>query len=77
MSDYYDVCLAERESMLLQSASYRSIHEKVETHGLLMDLFEEERPDVVIHLAAQAGVDTQLKTHVSTLKATSTERLNF
>ena len=57
MSDYYDVSLKEqRESMLLQSASYRSIHEKVETHGLLMDLFEEERPDVVIHLAAQAGV---------------------
>lgn len=57
MSDYYDVSLKEqRESILLQSASYRSIHEKVETHGLLMDLFEEERPDVVIHLAAQAGV---------------------
>ena len=42
--------------MLIQSASYRSIHEKVETHGLLMDLLEKERPDVVIHLAAQAGV---------------------
>ena len=57
MSDYYDVSLKERrESMLLQSASYRSIHEKIETANVLMDLFEEERPDVVIHLAAQAGV---------------------
>ena len=57
MSDYYDVSLKERrESMLLQSASYRSVHEKVETPNVLMDLFEEERPDVVIHLAAQAGV---------------------
>ena len=57
MSDYYDVSLKERrESMLLQSASYRSVHEKVETANVLMDLFEEERPDVVIHLAAQAGV---------------------
>lgn len=57
MSDYYDVSLKEwRESMLLQSASYRSVHEKVETPNVLMDLFEQERPDVVIHLAAQAGV---------------------
>ena len=57
MSDYYDVSLKERrESMLLQNASYRSDHEKVETPNVLMSLFEEERPDVVIHLAAQAGV---------------------
>ena len=57
MSDYYDVSLKERrESMLLQSASYRSIHEKVETPNVLMNLFEAERPDIVIHLAAQAGV---------------------
>ena len=57
MSDYYDVSLKERrESMLLQNASYRSVHEKVETPNVLMDLFEEERPNLVIHLAAQAGV---------------------
>ena len=57
MSDYYDVSLKERrESMLLQNASYRSVHEKVEKPNVLMSLFEEERPDVVIHLAAQAGV---------------------
>jgi UDP-glucuronate 4-epimerase len=57
MSDYYDVSLKERrESMLLPNARYRSVHEKVETPNILMDLFEEERPNVVIHLAAQAGV---------------------
>ena len=57
MSDYYDVSLKERrESMLLQNSAYRSIHEKVETPNLLLDLFDEEKPDVVIHLAAQAGV---------------------
>lgn len=57
MSDYYDVSLKERrESMLLQSASYSSFHEKAETPNVLISLFEEERPDVVIHLAAQAGV---------------------
>lgn len=57
MSDYYDVSLKEqRESMLLQSASYQSIHKKVEVPNALMDVFEKERPDFVIHLAAQAGV---------------------
>ena len=57
MSDYYDVSLKERrEGMLLQNASYKSVHEKVETPNKLMDLFEEQRPDIVIHLAAQAGV---------------------
>ena len=57
MSDYYDVSLKERrESMLLQSATYRSVHEKVEAQNVLLDVFEQERPDVVIHLAAQAGV---------------------
>lgn len=57
MSDYYDITLKERrESMLLQSASYISVHEKVETPNVLMDVFQNKRPDVVIHLAAQAGV---------------------
>ena len=57
MSDYYDVSLKERrEGMLLQNASYRSVHEKVETPDVLSGLFEEERPKLVIHLAAQAGV---------------------
>jgi UDP-glucuronate 4-epimerase len=57
MSDYYDVSLKERrDCMLLQNTSYRSVREKVETPSVLMDLFEDERPDIVIHLAAQAGV---------------------
>lgn len=62
MSDYYDVSLKDRrESMLLQSALYRSVHEKVETPNVLMSLLEEERPHVVIHLAAQAGVRYSLE----------------
>ena len=57
MSDYYDVNLKERrESILLQNEFYVSIHEKLETAGALKRLFQIERPDVVIHLAAQAGV---------------------
>lgn len=57
MSNYYDVSLKQdRENMLLQNVSYRSLHKKVETKNVLMQLFEEERPSIVIHLAAQAGV---------------------
>ena len=57
MSDYYDVSLkSHREDILLQNKDYCSIHEKVETPGVLLRLFEEEKPNVVIHLAAQAGV---------------------
>lgn len=57
LSDYYDVSLKKaRENILLKSASYRSVHEKVETPNILRDIFKEEHPDVVIHLAAQAGV---------------------
>lgn len=57
MTDYYDVTLKEaRETKLRAFPNYRSIHGKVEDEGRLMALFAEERPDVVIHLAAQAGV---------------------
>ena len=57
LTDYYDISLKKRrESMLLQNNSYRSVHEKVETENVLMRLFGEEKPEVVIHLAAQAGV---------------------
>lgn len=57
MSDYYDVFLKEqRESILMQHKCYRSVHERLEAEGVLMQLFAEERPEAVIHLAAQAGV---------------------
>ena len=57
MSDYYDVTLKERrEEGLMAHKNYRSVHAMVEAPGLLMQLFEEEAPDVVVHLAAQAGV---------------------
>ena len=31
-------------------------HEKVEKKNVLLELFAKEKPDIVIHLAAQAGV---------------------
>lgn len=57
MSDYYDVKLKEdRERGLLSFENYESVRGKIEAPGLLMSSFETHRPDLVIHLAAQAGV---------------------
>jgi len=57
MTDYYDVSLKQRRhAMLLQSNSFRAIEGRVETPGLLRDLLAAERPEIVVHLAAQAGV---------------------
>ncbi|MBD3787742.1 MAG: GDP-mannose 4,6-dehydratase [Sphingomonadales bacterium] len=57
LSDYYEVSLKERrQAMLCQTPGFTVINDSVETPGLMMGLFAEHRPDVVVHLAAQAGV---------------------
>ncbi|MBY6013471.1 GDP-mannose 4,6-dehydratase [Qipengyuania gaetbuli] len=57
LSDYYDPQLKRRrQAELLQNAAFRIENEPIETPGLLMQSFADEKPDVVIHLAAQAGV---------------------
>lgn len=57
LSDYYDPELKRRrQAGLLQNAGFVAINQPIETPGLLADLFAEHRPDIVIHLAAQAGV---------------------
>ena len=57
LSDYYDPALKRRrQSELLQNPGFRIINDPIEQPALLMDLFEAEKPDVVVHLAAQAGV---------------------
>ncbi|MDP3341048.1 NAD-dependent epimerase/dehydratase family protein [Frigidibacter sp.] len=57
LNDYYDVALKDRRrAMLMQSDGFRFVHAKIEEPGLLMGLMADERPDIVVHLAAQAGV---------------------
>lgn len=57
MTDYYEVALKEaRLSQIGNHADFRFVRELVETPNVLADLFAEEKFDVVIHLAAQAGV---------------------
>ena len=57
LSDYYDPELKRRrQAGLLQNAGFSAINDPIETPDLLADLFAEHRADIVIHLAAQAGV---------------------
>ncbi|MBO6920548.1 MAG: GDP-mannose 4,6-dehydratase [Rhizobiaceae bacterium] len=57
MTDYYDIELKKaRLKQLTSSKNYRAVEERIETPGTLADLFEYEKPNIVIHLAAQAGV---------------------
>ncbi len=57
LSDYYDPELKRRrQAALLQHVGFAAINEPIETPGLLADLFASEKPDIVVHLAAQAGV---------------------
>ena len=57
LNDYYSVALKkEREKILLNYNNYTSVRAKVEDKDVLLKLFEAKKPDLVIHLAAQAGV---------------------
>lgn len=57
MTDYYDVSLKRRRhQMLLQSQNFSCVEARLEDPGRLAELMQDEKPDVVVHLAAQAGV---------------------
>lgn len=57
MTDYYDVRLKERRhAMLNQSPGFSAVEARLEEPGRLMGMMEEHTPDIVVHLAAQAGV---------------------
>lgn len=56
MTDYYDVSLKEARLARLESEKFTFIKGYVEERDLLMGLFGTHKFDLVIHLAAQAGV---------------------
>ncbi len=62
MTPYYDVALKQhRHQILLQSPSFSCEEGMLEDMPRLQALCERERPDVIIHLAAQAGVRYSLE----------------
>lgn len=57
LCDYYDVTLKERrQAMLLQHPGFSVTNDSIQSPGVMMELFSRLKPDVVLHLAAQAGV---------------------
>jgi UDP-glucuronate 4-epimerase len=62
MSDYYDVTLKERRhQMLLQNAGFKCEIGQLEDFDQLHALMMREKPDVIVHLAGQAGVRYSLE----------------
>lgn len=56
-SDYYDVGLKRaRHAALADEAGFEAVEGRLEAPGLLQGLLGRARPEVVVHLAAQAGV---------------------
>ena len=62
LTDYYDVNLKyKRNNILKKNKNYRFHHEQLEDADKILDIFKSFNPDVVIHLAAQAGVRYSMK----------------
>ena len=56
-TDYYDPQLKrDRAARLTAHDAYTAVEAGIETPGALKSAFAEHRPEVVVHLAAQAGV---------------------
>jgi UDP-glucuronate 4-epimerase len=62
MTDYYDVSLKERRhAMLLQNQGFACTVGRLEDMDLLSKVATDFAPDVIVHLAAQAGVRYSLE----------------
>ena len=62
MTDYYDVTLKQRRhQMLLQNPNFRAEVGMLEDRERLRALAQETSPDIIVHLAAQAGVRYSLE----------------
>ncbi|REG55898.1 NAD-dependent epimerase/dehydratase family protein (plasmid) [Paracoccus versutus] len=57
LSDYYDPALKRQRQAILQAdPTFSVVNDSIETPGLLERMFRDHRPEIVVHLAAQAGV---------------------
>jgi UDP-glucuronate 4-epimerase len=62
MTDYYDVRLKQRRhQMLRQNERFRAVEGMLEDIDTLHALAMEEAPEIIVHLAAQAGVRYSLE----------------
>ena len=70
ITDYYDVALKHRRhAMLAKYGLFTAVEERLETPGALKDIFARHKPQLVIHLAAQAGVRHSIEAPASYVQA--------
>lgn len=69
LTDYYDVALKRARHACLEGPNFTAIEGRVETPGLLDELIARERPEIVVHLAAQAGVRHSIEAPESYVEA--------
>jgi UDP-glucuronate 4-epimerase len=62
MTDYYDVNLKRRRhQVLMQNQHFRAVEAMLEDRARVNDAIDDFKPDVIVHLAAQAGVRYSLE----------------
>lgn len=62
MTDYYDVTLKKRRhAMLLQNPNFSALEGMLEDQARFDAMADDFQPDVIVHLAAQAGVRYSLE----------------
>ncbi len=62
MTDYYDVTLKQRRhQMLLQTPGFTATEDLLENHDRIVQVADEFQPEIIVHLAAQAGVRYSLE----------------
>ena len=62
MTDYYDVALKKRRhQMLLQNQNFSAVEAMLEQRDVIDKTIDDFQPDVIVHLAAQAGVRYSLE----------------
>ena len=68
VNDYYDQKLKDdRTDILKKYQNYFFFRNKLEDAEYLLSVVKDIKPDVIVHLAAQAGVRYSLETHARTL----------
>jgi UDP-glucuronate 4-epimerase len=66
MTDYYDVNLKRaRQKLLCENANFYNYQGMVQDSKLLNEIYSNHKPNIIIHLAAQAGVRYSIENPIS------------
>ncbi|MGR3592243.1 MAG: NAD-dependent epimerase/dehydratase family protein [Limimaricola soesokkakensis] len=69
LTDYYDPALKRARNVRLENPRFEAVEGRIETPGLLDELVARVRPEIVVHLAGQAGVRHSIEAPESYVEA--------